>query len=156
MYELRSVHKRYGLAKVALRKIDLAVRDREFLVVYGPAGAGKSTLLNILAGISKPTSGDVLRNGASILRVPPEKRDAAMAFENYALYSHLSVGENLAFPLKARFRPRRDRGAGQADFRDSRHRPPARAAAGLPFRRAAAARRARPCDHPAGRHLSSR
>ncbi|WP_439630250.1 ABC transporter ATP-binding protein [Shinella sp.] len=102
MYELKSVHKRYGLAKVALRKIDLTVRDREFLVIYGPAGAGKSTLLNILAGITKPTSGDVLRNGVSILRVPPEKRDAAMAFENYALYSHLSVGENLAFPLKAR------------------------------------------------------
>src|SRR5690606_26728755 len=91
MYELKSVHKRYGLAKVALRKIDLAVRDREFLVIYGPAGAGKSTLLNILAGIAKPTSGDVLRNGVSILKVPPEKRDAAMAFENYALYSHLSV-----------------------------------------------------------------
>lgn len=102
MYELKSVHKRYGLAKVALRKIELTVQDREFLVIYGPAGAGKSTLLNILAGITRPTSGDVLRNGVSILRVPPEKRDAAMAFENYALYSHLSVGENLAFPLKAR------------------------------------------------------
>src|SRR5690606_11845122 len=83
-------------------KIELTVQDREFLVIYGPAGAGKSTLLNILAGITRPTSGDVLRNGVSILRVPPEKRDAAMAFENYALYSHLSVGENLAFPLKAR------------------------------------------------------
>jgi ABC-type sugar transport system ATPase subunit len=102
MYELKSVHKRYGLAKVALRKIELSVRDREFLVIYGPAGAGKSTLLNILAGITRPTSGDVLRDGVSILKVPPEKRDAAMAFENYALYSHLSVGENLAFPLKAR------------------------------------------------------
>ena len=102
MYELRHVHKRYGLAKVALRKVDLVVSDREFLVLYGPAGAGKSTLLNILAGITRPTSGDVLRDGISVLGVPPEKRDAAMAFENYALYSHLSVGENLAFPLRAR------------------------------------------------------
>lgn len=102
MYELRAVHKRYGLSKVALRKVDLTVRDREFLVLYGPAGAGKTTLLNILAGITRPTAGDVLRDGVSILRVPPEKRDAAMAFENYALYSHISVGENLAFPLKAR------------------------------------------------------
>lgn len=102
MYELRAVHKRYGLAKVALRKIDLTVRDREFLVIYGPAGAGKSTILNILAGIARPTAGDVLRDGASILGVPPERRDAAMAFENYALYSHLSVAENLAFPLRAR------------------------------------------------------
>lgn len=102
MYELKEVHKRYGLSKVALRKIDLSVRDREFLVIYGPAGAGKSTILNILAGTTRPTAGDVLRDGVSILRVPPEKRDAAMAFENYALYSHISVGENLAFPLKAR------------------------------------------------------
>jgi len=102
MYELQAVHKRYGLSKVALRKIDLEVREREFLVIYGPAGAGKSTILNILAGITRPTSGEVLRDGVSILRVPPEKRDAAMAFENYALYSHISVGENLAFPLKAR------------------------------------------------------
>lgn len=102
MYELKAVHKRYGLSKVALRKIDLVVRDREFLVIYGPAGAGKSTILNILAGITRPTSGDVRRDGVSILRIPPERRDAAMAFENYALYSHLSVGENLAFPLRAR------------------------------------------------------
>jgi multiple sugar transport system ATP-binding protein len=108
MYELKGVHKRYGLSKVALRKIDLVVRDKEFLVVYGPAGAGKSTLLNVLAGITRPTSGDVLRDGVSILRVPPERRDAAMAFENYALYSHLSVGENLAFPLKARGTARAD------------------------------------------------
>ena len=102
MYELKAVHKRYGLAKVALRKIDLTVRDKEFLVIYGPAGAGKSTILNILAGITRPTTGDVLRDGVSILHLPPERRDAAMAFENYALYSHLSVGENLAFPLHAR------------------------------------------------------
>lgn len=108
MYELKSIHKRYGLSKVALRKIDLTVRDREFLVIYGPAGAGKSTILNILAGITKPTSGEVLRDGQSILHVPPEKRDAAMAFENYALYSHISVGENLAFPLHARGMSRGD------------------------------------------------
>ena len=101
-YELQSVRKRYGLRVLALRDVSLAIRSQEFLVVYGPAGAGKSTLLNILAGITTPTSGDVLRDGRSILHVPPERRDAAMAFENYALYSHLSVFENLAFPLRAR------------------------------------------------------
>lgn len=102
MYTFRDVHKRYGLRTVALRKINLEIRAREFFVLYGPAGAGKSTILNLLAGVTRPTSGDILRGGQSIVHLPPERRDAAMAFENYALYSHLSVGENLSFPLKAR------------------------------------------------------
>lgn len=102
MYEFRNVHKRYGLRTVALRRINLQIETRDFFVLYGPAGAGKSTMLNLIAGITKPTSGDILRNGSSIVALPPDRRDAAMAFENYALYSHLSVGENLAFPLRAK------------------------------------------------------
>jgi multiple sugar transport system ATP-binding protein len=101
MYSLVDVHKRYGLKTVALRKINLEIEDREFCVLYGPAGAGKSTVLNLFAGITQPTRGDVRRDGHSIAHLPPERRDAAMAFENYALYSHLSVYENLAFPLRA-------------------------------------------------------
>jgi multiple sugar transport system ATP-binding protein len=101
MYSLVDVHKRYGLRTVALRKLSLDIRPGEFFVLYGPAGAGKSTILNLLAGLTRPTSGDVRRNGASIVHLPPERRNAAMAFENYALYSHLSVAENLAFPLRA-------------------------------------------------------
>lgn len=101
-FALRAVTKRYGLRTLALREVDLDVRDHEFMVLYGPAGAGKSTMLNIFAGITKPTAGDVLQDGVSVLGVPPERRNAAMAFENYALYSHLSVFENLAFPLRAR------------------------------------------------------
>lgn len=108
MYSLVDVHKRYGLKTVALRKLNLEVRPREFFVLYGPAGAGKSTILNLIAGITRPTSGDIRRGGASIVKLPPERRGAAMAFENYALYSHLSVAENLAFPLKAQ-------GMGRAD-----------------------------------------
>ncbi|MBU2534350.1 MAG: ABC transporter ATP-binding protein [Alphaproteobacteria bacterium] len=104
-YALENIWKRYGLTTLALKNINLTIPDEEFLVIYGPAGAGKSSALNILAGIAKPTSGDVLRNGQSIIFVPPEKRNAAMAFENYALYSHLSVFENLAFPLRARHMP---------------------------------------------------
>ncbi|MEO6012511.1 MAG: ABC transporter ATP-binding protein [Devosia sp.] len=104
-HALVSVWKRYGMRAIALRDINLEIRPREFLVIYGPAGAGKSTMLNILAGITQPTSGDVTRDGASILGVPPERRNAAMAFENYALYSHLSVFDNLAFPLRARRLP---------------------------------------------------
>ena len=101
-YALENIWKRYGLSTLALRNINLTIPDEEFLMIYGPAGAGKSSALNILAGIARPTSGDVLKDGRSILLVPPEKRNAAMAFENYALYSHLSVFENLAFPLRAR------------------------------------------------------
>ncbi|MBM3635970.1 MAG: ABC transporter ATP-binding protein [Alphaproteobacteria bacterium] len=101
MYSFVNVHKRYGLRTVALRKLNLDIRQREFFVLYGPAGAGKSTILNLIAGTTKPTSGDLLRNGHSIVHLPPERRGAAMAFENYALYSHLSVAENLAFPLRA-------------------------------------------------------
>lgn len=102
MYSFRDVHKRYGLRTVALRRINLDIESRDFFVLYGPAGAGKSTMLNVIAGITKPTSGDILRDGKSIVGLPPDRRDAAMAFENYALYSHLSVGENLGFPLRAR------------------------------------------------------
>ena len=104
-YALENVWKRYGLMTLALKGINLDIADEEFLVIYGPAGAGKSSALSILAGIAQPSSGDVVKDGASILRVPPEKRNAAMAFENYALYSHLSVFENLAFPLRARHMP---------------------------------------------------
>lgn len=101
MYSFKDVHKRYGLRTVALRRLNVDIHDGEFLVLYGPAGAGKSTILNLIAGITKPTSGDILRDGQSIAHLPPEARGAAMAFENYALYSHLSVADNLAFPLKA-------------------------------------------------------
>lgn len=101
MIELRNVSKIYGTSTVALRNLNLEIRDGEFFVIYGPAGAGKSTTLRLIAGITQPTQGDVLRDGVSILKVAPENRNMAMAFENYALYSHMSVYENLAFPLKA-------------------------------------------------------
>ena len=101
MIELRNVSKIYGQNTIALRNLNLNIQDKEFFVIYGPAGAGKSTTLRIIAGITQPTQGDVLRDGESILKVAPENRNMAMAFENYALYSHMSVYENLAFPLKA-------------------------------------------------------
>jgi len=101
MIELRNVSKMYGQSTIALRNLNLEIRDQEFFVIYGPAGAGKSTTLRLIAGISQPTKGDILRDGVSILKVAPENRNMAMAFENYALYSHMSVYENLAFPLKA-------------------------------------------------------
>lgn len=102
MIELRSITKRYGLSALALRDLSFEIRDQEFLVIYGPSGAGKTSTLRIIGGITKPTSGDILRDGRSILDVAPENRDMAMAFENYALYSHMTVYDNLAFPLRAR------------------------------------------------------
>jgi multiple sugar transport system ATP-binding protein len=102
MIELKDVTKRYGLSTFGVRDLNFEVRDQEFLVIYGPSGAGKSTTLKLLAGILKPTSGDIIRNGVSLVNVAPESRDMAMAFENYALYSHMSVRDNLAFPLRAR------------------------------------------------------
>lgn len=102
MIELRNVTKRYGLSTFGVRDLNFEVRDQEFLVIYGPSGAGKSTTLKLLAGIIQPTAGDLVKDGQSLLKVAPESRDMAMAFENYALYSHMSVYENLAFPLRAR------------------------------------------------------
>lgn len=101
MIELRNVSKIYGQSTIAVRNLNLTIQDQEFFVIYGPAGAGKTTTLRLIAGISQPTQGDILRDGVSILNVAPENRNMAMAFENYALYSHMSVYENLAFPLKA-------------------------------------------------------
>lgn len=102
MIELHGVTKRYGLSTFGVRDLNFEVRDQEFLVIYGPSGAGKSTTLKLLAGIIQPTAGDLVRDGESLLKVAPESRDMAMAFENYALYSHMSVYENLAFPLRAK------------------------------------------------------
>jgi ABC-type sugar transport system ATPase subunit len=102
MITLKDVSKRYTTTAFGVRDLNFDIHDQEFLVIYGPSGAGKSTTLKLLAGIIKPTSGDIERDGQSLLDVAPESRDMAMAFENYALYSHMSVRDNLAFPLRAK------------------------------------------------------
>jgi multiple sugar transport system ATP-binding protein len=108
MIELKNITKRYGLSTFGVRDLNFEVRDQEFLVIYGPSGAGKSTTLKLLAGIIQPTSGDILRDGQSLVGMAPESRDMAMAFENYALYSHMSVRKNLAFPLRAKSMPKKE------------------------------------------------
>jgi multiple sugar transport system ATP-binding protein len=90
---------------VALRSLDLEVRRGELLVLIGPSGCGKSTTLRLLAGLDRPDRGDVLLAGKSTEGVPPQERDVAMVFQGYALYPHMSVRENLAFPLKMRRTP---------------------------------------------------
>lgn len=101
MLELASVTKRFGNT-VAVDQMSLLCAEQEFLVIFGPAGAGKTTTLRLIAGITQPSSGDIRFQGRSLLGVPPERRNMSMVFENYALYSHMTVFDNLAFPLRAR------------------------------------------------------
>jgi len=95
------VTKQFG-ATAALREIDLDVLPGECLVLLGPSGCGKTTLLRLLAGLEKADSGRILIGERVVNDVPPAERDVAMVFQNYALYPHLSVFENVAFPLRAR------------------------------------------------------
>ena len=90
----------------ALSDITLSVADGEFLVLVGPSGCGKSTLLRILAGLTEPSSGRVTIGGADVAGVPPAQRNIAMVFQNYALYPHMSIFDNLAFGLRMRKTPR--------------------------------------------------
>jgi multiple sugar transport system ATP-binding protein len=97
---LEHVRKCYG-GHEAIHDLSLEIRDREFFVILGESGAGKTTTLKMIAGVEPVTSGAILFNGQPIQNLAPEDRDCAMVFENYALYPHLSVHENIAFPLRA-------------------------------------------------------
>ncbi len=92
----------------ALRGVDLDVKAGEFLALVGPSGCGKTTLLRILAGLEEASGGSVLIDGKDASALQPKDRDLAMVFQNYALFPHLSVFENLAFGLKARNRPKEE------------------------------------------------
>ena len=91
---------------VALDALDLTIDDGELVVFVGPSGCGKSTVLRCVAGLERLTSGRVLIGDREVQELPPGKRDVAMVFQNYALYPHLTVYKNLAFPLKERHVPR--------------------------------------------------
>src|SRR6478672_6767597 len=90
----------------AVDGVDLATREGEFLVLLGPSGCGKTTLLRMIAGLEKQTSGDIVIGGAVVNDLPPRERKIAMVFQSYALYPHLTVAKNIAFPLKAAKTPR--------------------------------------------------
>lgn len=83
-----------------LEKINISVNDGEFIVLVGPSGSGKSTILRIIAGLESPSSGQIEINNKIVNDLPPKHRDIAMVFQNYALYPHFNVFDNLAFPLK--------------------------------------------------------
>ena len=103
--ELRAVSKSFRDQHV-LRDISLLIPDGSFTILLGPSGCGKSTLLRIIAGLDSQTSGQVLIDGREVDHLPPAERDIAMVFQQYALYPHLSVRDNLAFALKMRRVPR--------------------------------------------------
>jgi putative spermidine/putrescine transport system ATP-binding protein len=107
MVELQGVTKRYGDFD-ALHRIDLVVHKGEFLTLLGPSGSGKSTLLNLIAGITAPTSGRVIIDGRDATMLPINQRGLGMVFQNYALMPHMTVFENIAFPLEVRNVPKAD------------------------------------------------
>ncbi|HAZ22236.1 MAG TPA: glycerol-3-phosphate ABC transporter ATP-binding protein, partial [Firmicutes bacterium] len=86
----------------AVNEADLEIHDREFTVLVGPSGCGKTTTLRMIAGLEIPTSGDIYIGERLVNEVPPKDRDIAMVFQNYALYPHMTVYENMAFGLKLR------------------------------------------------------
>ena len=96
---LKDLSKSFNSTKV-LDNVNISVNDGEFVVLVGPSGSGKSTILRIIAGLEEPTSGTVEINNKVINNLSPKMRDIAMVFQNYALYPHMTVFDNLAFPLK--------------------------------------------------------
>jgi len=101
----RDIKKQFGDV-TAVNGISLEARDGEFLVLLGPSGCGKTTLLRIIAGLEKQTSGDILIGGHVVNDMPPRARGIAMVFQSYGLYPHLTVWNNIAFPLKTQGTPR--------------------------------------------------
>src|SRR5712691_10569596 len=107
--ELRNLTKRFDQT-VAVDAIDLAIPHGSYCCLLGPSGCGKTTILRLIAGHETPTAGDVRIGGASVVGLPPVRRGTAMMFQNYALFRHLTVLDNVAFHLKMR-------GVGKAERR---------------------------------------
>ncbi|MBN1383275.1 MAG: sn-glycerol-3-phosphate ABC transporter ATP-binding protein UgpC [Elusimicrobia bacterium] len=99
---LKNVSKVYSGNVPAVRDIDICIEDKEFFVLVGPSGCGKSTILRMIAGLEEITSGDLYLDNKRMNEVPPKDRDIAMVFQNYALYPHMRVYDNMAFGLKLR------------------------------------------------------
>ena len=133
---LRNVVKRLRRGSGRARR-QSDIPDKEFVVLVGPSGCGKSTTLRMIAGLEEISAGDILIGGDVVNDVPPRDRDIAMVFQNYALYPHMTVFENMSFGLKLRrVKKRRNSHAGRAGRANPRHhrsfRPPSEAALGRP------------------------
>ena len=112
--QLESIVKAYGAVQV-VHGIDLEVQEKEFVVLVGPSGCGKSTTLRMIAGLEEISGGDLTIDGRIMNRVAPKDRDVAMVFQNYALYPHLDVANNIAFGLKIRKESKDDIAASVAE-----------------------------------------
>lgn len=102
LVRFQSVQKTYDGEQLVVRDLNLDIQRGEFLSLLGPSGSGKTTTLMMLAGFESPTAGDILLDGKPITRTPPHKRNFGMVFQNYALFPHMTVGENVAYPLTVR------------------------------------------------------
>src|SRR5436190_9277496 len=126
---LRKVIKKYDEV-LAVRGIDLDITDKEFIVLVGPSGCGKSTTLRMIAGLEEISGGEIAIDGHVVNDVPPKDRDIAMVFQNYALYPHMTVAENMSFGLrlkkfpKAEIKTRVDEAARILDIRELLDRKP--------------------------------
>ena len=103
---LRNIGKRYSGNVDAVKNVNLEIEDKEFVILVGPSGCGKSTTLRMIAGLEEITSGELYIDGELVNDVAPKDRNIAMVFQNYALYPHMTVFENMAFGLKLRRVPK--------------------------------------------------
>ena len=108
LIELRNLDKRFGTTHV-VKSLNLDIADREFLVLLGPSGCGKTTTMRMIAGLEEPSGGDILFDGVRVNDVPTQMRDVAMVFQNYGLYPHMNVFDNIAYPLKLQKLPLSER-----------------------------------------------
>jgi putative spermidine/putrescine transport system ATP-binding protein len=102
MVKFDKVQKSYDGETLVVKDLNLDIAKGEFLTMLGPSGSGKTTSLMMLAGFEPATHGEIFLNGRPINNVPPHKRNIGMVFQNYALFPHMTVAENLAFPLQVR------------------------------------------------------
>ena len=105
------MQKTYDGTQLVVRDLNLDIQRGEFLSLLGPSGSGKTTTLMMLAGFESPTAGDIFLDGKPITRTPPHKRNFGMVFQNYALFPHMTVAENIAYPLRVRKLPNAERDA---------------------------------------------
>ena len=103
--DIRGVRKAYGAVQV-VHGVDIKIADGEFVILVGPSGCGKSTLLRMIAGLENITGGEIAIGDRVVNNVPPKERDIAMVFQNYALYPHMTVADNMAFSMKLRNAPK--------------------------------------------------
>src|SRR5262249_54450620 len=115
---LNNVSKVYGDGYHAVNDVSLDIADGEFMILVGPSGCGKSTLLRMIVGLEDITSGDMIIGGDRVNKKAPRDRNLAMVFQNYALYPHLTVFENIAFPLRLKHAPDTEVRAGVKEGAD--------------------------------------